>query len=71
MMTSETDIPPVAMGDSADLESAEPIAGPIPLPRPRRHHVAAMIGVVPLPRPKPSDALPEPDLPQIDRHAVE
>jgi hypothetical protein len=69
MMISETDIAPVAVADTAEFEASEPITGPIPLPRPKRHVVVAS-SAVPLPRPKPTEAQPEPDLPQFDRHSI-
>jgi hypothetical protein len=55
--------------NTEELGPSEPIAGPIPLPRPKRH-VVAMSSAVPLPRPKPAEALPEPDLPAVDRHSI-
>jgi hypothetical protein len=73
VVTSETenasDTPSIMASNAGELESSEPIAGPIPLPRPKRH-VAAMSSVVPLPRPKPAEAMPEPDLPLVDRHSI-
>jgi hypothetical protein len=59
---------PVLAAEPTELEPSEPIAGPVPLPRAKRH--AALRTAVPLPRPKPSDVAPEPDLPAIDRHGV-
>jgi len=57
--------------EAAEIEPGEPIAGPIPLPRAKRHGaVAALHGAVPLPRPKPSDVLPDPDLSAVDRHSI-
>jgi type IV secretory pathway VirB10-like protein len=54
------------------LEPSEPIAGPIPMPKKKPHaRVALFTGAVPLPRPRPADALPPPDLPAVDRHAIE
>ena len=44
---------------SAELEPAEPIAGPVPVPRAKPHGpVAALHGAVPLPRPKPAEPSP-------------
>ena len=51
-----------------ELEPSERLAGPVPLPRAKRH--AALSSAVPLPRPKPSDVVPEPDLPAVDRHGA-
>jgi len=63
--------PALAAAEPAELEPSEPIAGPVPLPKAKRHGaVAALSGAVPLPRPKPAEALPEPDLPEVDRHTV-
>jgi hypothetical protein len=54
------------------LEPSEPIAGPIPLPKKKPHaRIALLTGAVPLPRPRPADSLPPPDLPAVDRHAIE
>jgi hypothetical protein len=54
------------------IESGEPIAGPVPLPRAKPHgHLALITGAIPLPRPKPSEAAPTfDDLPPVDRHAI-
>ena len=72
-MTAETESEPAASGIMAsaaeELQPSEPIAGPIPLPRPKRHVVAAS-NIVPLPRPKPAEAQSEPDLPLVDRHSI-
>jgi hypothetical protein len=38
----------------AEIDAA-PIAGPVPLPRPRRQAAVAIAGPVPLPRPRPAD----------------
>lgn len=68
------DPPPATAAAAPDmLENAEPIAGPIPLPRSKPHLSLALVtGTVPLPRPKPeADTPPATDLPPIDRHAIE
>jgi hypothetical protein len=59
---------------TAMLEPATPIAGPIPIPHPKPHFsVATITGPVPLPRPRPAENPPSdvPDLPAFDRHAVD
>ena len=66
---SASDTPSIMASAAEELEPSEPIAGPIPLPRPKRH-VAAVSSAVPLPRPKPAEAMPEPDLPLVDRHSI-
>jgi hypothetical protein len=64
--------PATATADNKPHELSEPIAGPIPVPRKKPHiTVALLTGHIPLPRPKPTDALPPPDLPEFDRHAVQ
>jgi hypothetical protein len=68
---TEPAMAPVLAAEPAELEPSEPIAGPVPVPRVKPHGpVAALRTAVPLPRPKPADALPEPDLPAVDRHSV-
>jgi hypothetical protein len=39
--------------------TAEPVAGPIPLPRKRPHHIAFAEATIPLPQPRPDAAGPE------------
>ena len=54
------------------LELSELIAGPVPLPKKKPHTTVALFaGAVPLPRPRPADSFPPPDLPSVDRHAIE
>jgi hypothetical protein len=59
----------------AEIEPAEPIQGPIPVPprRPRVTVAHAVAGRVPLPRPRPVDAAakPEPDVQTFERHTVQ
>lgn len=69
------DAPPAAsstmVAEPEAIESSEPIAGPVPLPRAKPHgRLALMGGPIPLPRPRPTELAPEPDLPPIDRHSV-
>ena len=54
------------------LEPAEPIAGPVPLPRAKPHgRVALLAGAVPLPRPRPAEiAARRRIIPAVDRHAI-
>jgi len=59
--------------ESSALEDSEPLKGPVPLPR-HRPHVSASLSAsaVPLPRPRPAlDDTTPPDLPSVDRHAVD
>lgn len=65
--------PATATATMDTLENAEPIAGPVPLPRMKPHLSLALVtGPVPLPRPKPETDTPAAtDLPAFDRHAIE
>jgi hypothetical protein len=64
-------VPSIIVAEPAEIEAAEPITGPVPLPRAKPHgRVAAVAGPIPLPRPRPAEAAPEPDLPEIDRHSI-
>jgi hypothetical protein len=67
-----TGVAQATMIEAPGPEAAEPIAGPVPLPRSKpRISLARIIGPVPLPRPKPAEDLPPPDLPEIDIHAIQ
>jgi hypothetical protein len=53
---------------------AAPIAGPVPLPRPRRQAAVAIDGSVPLPRPRPVEETSAPlqaSQPAYSRHGAE
>jgi hypothetical protein len=65
--------PSIIAPEPAELEAAEPIAGPVPLPRVKpTGPIALVASAIPLPRPRPTDAAPLPadDLPAVDRHGV-
>ena len=64
--------PSIMVEEPAALEPAEPIVGPIPLPRAKPHGPLALVtGAIPLPRPRPADSAPPlDDLPAVDRHAI-
>jgi hypothetical protein len=64
--------PSIMVAESAALEAAEPIAGPIPLPRAKPHGPLAMLSsAIPLPRPRPTESAPPEDAPAVDRHVIE
>ena len=64
--------PSIMVEEPAALPSAEPIAGPIPLPRTKPHGSLALVtGAIPLPRPRPVEVeSPLNDLPAVDRHGI-
>lgn len=64
--------PSIMVEEPAALEPAEPIAGPVPLPRAKPHGPLALVtGAIPLPRPRPADSAPPlDDLPAVDRHVI-
>ena len=65
-------LPEPAAEPVADELASEPIAEPVPLPRAKPHTTVALLSnAIPLPRPRPAEIAPEPDLPVVDRHAVE
>lgn len=59
--------------ETVTVEMSEPLKGPVPLPRQKPHvSVAAMTDAVPLPRPRPViEETPAPDVPAVNRHAIE
>jgi hypothetical protein len=65
--------PSIMVDEPVALDSGEPIAGPVPLPRAKPHgRVALLASSIPLPRPRPAEiALPPDDLPVVDRHAID
>ena len=63
--------PSIVAAEPAALEAAEPIAGPIPLPRAKPHGpIALLSSAIPLPRPRPAEStLPLNEVPAaFDRH---
>jgi hypothetical protein len=63
-----------APASAATEIDAAPIAGPVPLPRPRRQAAVAVDGPVPLPRPRPAEETSAPvqaSQPAYSRHGAE
>jgi hypothetical protein len=65
--------PSIMVAETAEIESGEPIAGPVPLPRAKPHgRVALLASAIPLPRPRPAEiAAPPEDFPAVERHGIQ
>jgi hypothetical protein len=65
--------PSIMVAETDAIEPAEPIAGPVPLPRAKPHgRVALLASAIPLPRPRPAEiAAPPEDLPAVERHGIQ
>jgi hypothetical protein len=65
--------PSIMVAETKAIEPAEPIEGPVPLPRAKPHGpVALLASAIPLPRPRPAEIVAPPEqIPTVDRHGIQ